>query len=158
MHLEQSLKGVGDLEIRRQVETIQISVLLRSARYLEESWWLEGTCCHSNLNEKPSAKTIEKNCARNLNWTIRTNGACATQHVLEKETHKIQWDIDIQTDHLISARPYKNQQQQKKRNWKIVDFAIPADQKVRLKESDMDKYLDLAKELERLWNMKVTFH
>ena len=24
--------------------------------------------------------------------------------VLENDTHKIQWDFDIQTDHLISAR------------------------------------------------------
>ena len=39
----------------------------------------------------------------------------------------------------------------------IVDFAIPADYKVKLKESKKkDKYLDLARELKKLWNMKVT--
>ena len=37
---------------------------------------------------------------------------------------------------------------------KIVDFAVPAD---HLKESEKkDKYFDLARELKKLWNMKVT--
>ena len=55
------------------------------------------------------------------------------------------------------TRPYNNQQQQKKRICKIVDFAVPADRRINLKESEKnDKYLDLAKELKKLWNMKVT--
>ena len=33
--------------------------------------------------------------------------------VLENDTHKILWDFDIQTDHLIPARPYNNQQKKK---------------------------------------------
>ena len=41
-----------------------------------------------------------------------------------------------------------------------MDFAVPADRRVKLKESEKkDKYLDLARELEKtnkLWNMKVT--
>ena len=38
-----------------------------------------------------------------------------------------------------------------------MDFAVPADHKVKLKETETrDKYLNLAKELEKLWNMKVT--
>ena len=37
------------------------------------------------------------------------------------------------------------------------DFAVPADHRVRLKESEKkDEYLHLAGELEKLWNMKVT--
>ena len=40
---------------------------------------------------------------------------------------------------------------------KIVNFAIPADNRIKLKESEKkDKYLDLARELKKLWNMKVT--
>ena len=40
----------------------------------------------------------------------------------------------------------------------MVDFAIPADHKVKLTESEKrDKYLDLAREMkEKLWTMKVT--
>ena len=44
-----------------------------------------------------------------------------------------------------------------KRICKIVDFAVPADYRIKLKECEKkDKYLDLAKELKKLWNMKVT--
>ena len=40
---------------------------------------------------------------------------------------------------------------------RIVDFAVPADHRVKLKESEKnDKYLDLTRELKKLWNMKVT--
>ena len=47
--------------------------------------------------------------------------------------------------------------QQKKRSYRIVDFAVPADHRVKLKESKKrNKYLDLAWELKKLWHMKVT--
>ena len=39
-----------------------------------------------------------------------------------------------------------------------MDFAVPADHIVKLKEREKkDKYLDLARELKKLWNMKETF-
>ena len=39
-----------------------------------------------------------------------------------------------------------------------MDFVVPLDHWVKLKESEKkDKYLDLAKELKKLWNVKVTF-
>ena len=45
----------------------------------------------------------------------------------------------------------------KKRICKIVDFAVPADHRIKLKECEKkDKYLDLARELKKLRNMKVT--
>ena len=45
----------------------------------------------------------------------------------------------------------------KKRACKIVDFAVPADHRIKLKESEKkDKYLDLARKLKKLWDMKVT--
>ena len=64
----------------------------------------------------------------------------------------------MQTDHLIPARrPDLIIINKKKRICKIVDFAIPADNRINLKESEKkDKYLDLARELKKLWNMKVT--
>ena len=38
-----------------------------------------------------------------------------------------------------------------------MDFAVPADHRVKLKESEKkDKYVDLARELKKPWNMKVT--
>ena len=37
-----------------------------------------------------------------------------------------------------------------------MDFAVPADHRAKLKENEkMDKYLDLARELKKSWNMKV---
>ncbi len=38
----------------------------------------------------------------------------------------------------------------------IVDFAVPADHRIKLKESEKkDKYLDFARELKKLWKIKV---
>ena len=35
-------------------------------------------------------------------------------------------------------------------------FSVPVDHRVKLKENEkMDKYLDLAREVKKLWNMKV---
>ena len=39
-----------------------------------------------------------------------------------------------------------------------MDFAFSADQRVKLKENEKkNTYLDLPRELKKLWNMKVTF-
>ena len=78
--------------------------------------------------------------------------------VVENDTHKLLRDFNIQMDHLIPARRADliiiNK---KKRICKIVDFAVPANHRINLKECEKkDKYLDLASELKKLWNMKVT--
>ena len=98
------------------------------------------------------------NCARNWNLTIQTNDVCTTQHLSWRVTHKLLRDFDIQTDHLISARwPDLIIINKKERTFRIVDFAVPADHRVKLKECEKrDKYLNLARELKKLWNMKVT--
>ena len=75
--------------------------------------------------------------------------------VLENNTHKLLWDFDIHTDYLISARRpdliiNKKKKKKKKRTCKIVDFAVPADHRIKLKECEKkDKYLDLARELKK---------
>ena len=80
--------------------------------------------------------------------------------VQEKDLHKLLWDFYIQTDHLIPARRPDLiivNKKKKKRICKIVDFAVPADHRINLEESEKkDKYLDLARELKKLWNIKVT--
>ena len=50
------------MEIRRQVETIQTTALLRPARILRR---VLKTCCHSNSNEKPSATVGENSQEKN---------------------------------------------------------------------------------------------
>ena len=74
------------------------------------------------------------------------------ESVLENETHKLLWDFDVQTDHLISARrPHLVIINKKKRTCRIEDFAVPTNSWVRLKENEKkkDKYLDLAWELKK---------
>ena len=66
--------------------------------------------------------------------------------VLENYTHKHLWDFDIQTDHLISGRRRdliiitekrkKKEKKRKKRTCKIVDFAVSAIHRIKLKESE----------------------
>ena len=79
------------------------------------------------------------------------------ESVLENETHKILWDFEIQTDHLITARrPDLVLINKKERICHLVDFSVPADHREKLKEIEKkDKYLDLTRELKKLWNMRV---
>ena len=78
--------------------------------------------------------------------------------VLGNDSHKLLWDFNIQTDHLIPARrPDLIIINKRKRICKIVDSGIPADHRINLKEREKkDKYHDLARELKKLWNMKIT--
>ena len=84
--------------------------------------------------------------------------------LLENDTHKLLWDFDVQTDHVISARrpdliikKKKEKKNKRERICKIVDFAVPADHRINLKECEKkNKYLDLARQLKKLWNMGVT--
>ena len=48
------------------------------------------------------------------------------------------------------TRSYNNPQKKKKKICKIVDFAVPVDHRIKLKECEKrDKYLDLARELKK---------
>ena len=77
------------------------------------------------------------------------------EFVQENETHKLHWDFEKQTDHLISARRL-DLVIIKKRTCRIMDFDVPANHKVKLKEGEKkDKCLDLARELKKLWNNYV---
>ena len=78
--------------------------------------------------------------------------------VLENNTHKLLWDFNIHMNHLILARrPDLIIINKKMRTYKIVDFAVPADHRIKLKECEKkDKYIDLARELKKLGNMQVT--
>ena len=85
------------------------------------------------------------------------------ESVLENEMHKLLWNFEISAAHLISTRRLdiatvkKKKKRKKKKTCRIVDLAVPVDHRVKLKESEKkDKYLDLARELKKQWNMKVT--
>ena len=79
--------------------------------------------------------------------------------LIEKDIYKFLWDFDIKTDYLVTAkRPHliiinKNTN---KKTCKIVDFTVPADQRMKLKENEKkNNYLEIARELKKIWNMKV---
>ena len=59
-------------------------------------------------------------------------------HFLENNTHKIIWDFDSHTDQLISVRRPDLIIINKKRTCKIVDFAVSADHRIKLKTVKMD--------------------
>ena len=80
-----------------------------------------------------------------------------SESVLENETYKIRWYFEKQTDHLMSVRRSGPVIVIKKKTHQIMDFAVPADCRVKLKENEKrDIYLDRSRELKILWNLKVT--
>ena len=65
------------------------------------------------------------------------------------------WDINRSPNSSQETRLSDNLK--KKRTCRIVDFAVLADNRLKIKENEKrDKYLDLAKELKKLRNMMVT--
>ena len=60
------------------------------------------------------------------------------------------WHTDRSPNLGQKTKLYSNQQQKKKRTCKIVDLAVPADYRIKLKECEKkDKYLDLTRELKK---------
>ena len=57
------------------------------------------------------------------------------ESTLENETHKLLCDLEIQTNHLFSARQTDVVIVKKKKNCRIVDVVDPTDHRVNLKES-----------------------
>ena len=66
-------------------------------------------------------------------------------------------DFSIQTDHDIEAqRPDLAVVDKMDRSCKIINFAVPGDSRIEGKEKDkIEKYQDLGRELQRIWNVKL---
>ena len=79
------------------------------------------------------------------------------ERVLENEDYKILWDFCIQTDHVIEARrPDLVVVDKKERSCEVIDFAVPGDSSIEEKEKEkIEKYQDLGRELQKIWNVKV---
>ena len=78
----------------------------------------------------------------------------------QNDTCKLLWDFEIQMDHLILARRpeliiiNKTKERDFAKLWTLLSQLTT----VKLKESEIkDEYHELGKELQKLWNMKVTF-
>ena len=75
----------------------------------------------------------------------------------EKETHEILWDFEIQKIHQISIRRPGLVLTNVEITRHLVNFVILSDHKVKIKVTEkIDKCLDLARELKKLGNMKVS--
>ena len=66
-------------------------------------------------------------------------------------------DFSIPTDHVIEARrPDLAVVDKKRRTCKMIDFAIPGNSRIEEKEKEkIEKYQDLRRELQKIWNVKV---
>ena len=108
---------------------------------------------HDNLGERIHWKLARKcNFKAGDKWYEHE-----PESVLENEDYKILWDFSIQTDHAIEARRTDLVVVDKKeRSCKIIDFALPGDSRIDEKEKDkVEKYQDLGRELQKIWNVKV---
>lgn len=79
------------------------------------------------------------------------------ESVTENEKAKILWDFTIQTDHVIQARRPDIVVKEKglDHTW-IIDIAVPGDSRIEEKEKEkIEKYQDLAREIQRLWQTSV---
>ena len=86
-----------------------------------------------------------------FNLTIKSNFA------LENHTQKILWNFEIQTSHSISVWMPEVMLINKKKTSRLVIFAAPTDHCVKTKENEkVDEYVNLAREVKKLCNMKVT--
>ena len=122
----------------------ECSKLAQKEYKIRQDW--EGKVIHWELCKKLKFDHANK-------WYIHNS-----ESLLENEMHKLLWDFEIQTDHLISARqPDLTIINKRKRTSRTVDFAVLVDHWVKFKESKKkNKYINLAWELKKLWNMKVT--
>ena len=79
------------------------------------------------------------------------------ESVLENEDYKILWDFSIQTDPVVEVRRLDLVAVDKrKRTCKTIAFAVPGDSRIEEKEKEkIEKYQDLRKELQKIWNVRV---
>ena len=71
-----------------------------------------------------------------------------SESILKNENHKILWDFVIQIDYRIPTRTAARP---------LMDFAVPVDHRVKIKEGEKrSTFLDFVRELNKLWNMRVT--
>ena len=78
------------------------------------------------------------------------------QSVIENEETKILWDFTIQCDRYVqNRRPDIVVIEKSKQECKIIDIAVPNDNRVGSKEQEkIEKYQDLRQEIAHLWGMK----
>ena len=76
----------------------------------------------------------------------------------EKNYHEF-WDTNRSPNLGQTTRPIWQERERKRekgRTWRTVDFTVPVDDRMKtIENKKRDKYLELARELKKLWNMRV---
>ena len=109
-------------------------------------------------------KRRHDNVGRLLHWKLCgkllfENGEKWYEHepdtVLENESYKILWDMNLQCDYVIQARrPDIVVIDKKEKCAKIIDVAIPGDTRISDKEQEkIDKYQNIRREIQRIWKL-----
>ena len=110
-------------------------------------------------------KSRHENVAKKVHWDICKNNGLehgekwyehAPEGAVENEEIKVLWDINIQCDNLMEARrPDLIVIDKKEQKAIIIDIAVPADERVEVKEKEkVEKYQDLKREIKRLWKLR----
>ena len=88
---------------------------------------------------------------------ILPNSICINQNPSLKMRYMGFWVTNRSSNSSQKTKLCGNKKKRKKkRAYSLVEFAVPVDHRVKIKESkNIDKYSDLARELKKLWNMKV---
>ena len=99
---------------------------------------------HWKLGEKINLEKSEK-------WYLHN-----PQTVSENVNHKLIWDMNIQCDRIIvERRPDIVIGNKMEKTAIVTDAAIPGDKRIIDKETEkIEKYQNLKREIQRLWNLK----
>ena len=77
-----------------------------------------------------------------------------SESILENDTQKLLWDFDVQMDHQ-TIRLYNNQQKRDHlQDWGLCSPGRPQS-KIEKKWAKKHKYLDLPRELKKLWKVTI---
>ena len=107
---------------------------------------------HENVARMVQWKLCEKlNLEKSKKWYLHN-----PQTVSENVNHKLIWDMNIQCDRIIvERRPDIVIGNKMEKTAIVTDVAIPVDKRIIDKQTEkIEKYQNLKREIQRLWNLK----
>ena len=107
---------------------------------------------HENVARMVHWKLCEKlNLEKSKKWYLHN-----PQTVSENVNHKLIWDMNIQCDRIIvERRPDIVIGNKMEKTAIVTDVAIPVDKRIIDKQTEkIEKYQNLKREIQRLWNLK----
>ena len=150
--------------MKARIEKSHVSPMCRMCNAAEETVFHIVSECR--VHAQTEYKGRHDKLAKVIHWDLCKKYGVKVQskwydHVPEKveETDhvKILWDFNIQTDHVIEhRRPDVVVLDKHEKMCHLIDIAVPGDSTVASKENEkVQKYQDLARELRKLWQVKV---